>query len=133
MPPQVIEYNNAVDTYAAPSRNGEYGLFARAPMSKGDIIVRFDNPNLWSEQRYYDLSPEIKKKRWFVMIGPERCLVSSICTSFSFINHSDKPTAYIDEEMRQVIALSDIKKDEEITLDFKEHVLVFKEIFPNLK
>jgi hypothetical protein len=116
---QIIEYNNAPDAYIHPLGSDEYGLFASRNMYKGDIIIKFDNPNLWKERVYHDLTNEEKNNRRVIKLNAGKCLVSTMCTTFSYINHAEQPSAYFDLTTRQIIALKDIKKDEEITLDFE--------------
>lgn len=128
-----IEINDAPETYIKESKIDGYGLFASRKFYKGDVIVQFGNPNFWKKKDYYSLSEEEKKKRWYVMLDNTQCLITDKRTNFSFINHSEEPNAFVDLNNNWVVSLKEIKKDEEITIDYSGQPSAQGETFSNLK
>jgi SET domain-containing protein len=127
------EINDAPETYVKESKIDGYGLFASRRLDKGDVIVQFGSPNFWRDEDYYNLTEEEKNKRWYVALSTTRCLITDKRTNFSFINHSTEPNAFIDLENRWVVSSREIKKNEEITIDYTAQPAPEGETFSKLK
>jgi shikimate kinase len=129
-----VEINDAPETYIKESKIHGYGLFASKKFYKGDVIAQFGNPNFWKKKDYYNLSEEEKERRWFVPLDNGQCLITDKRTNFSFINNSTAPNAFINFSNNWVVALREIKKDEEITIDYtaksvrNENLAVFQNL-----
>ncbi|MEK6906880.1 MAG: SET domain-containing protein [Nanoarchaeota archaeon] len=88
--------------------NGK-GIFANKDFKKGEVIIKW-NPSELTEDKVNKSTKKylIKiKGKIFLMSSPER-----------YMNHSCEPNAYEDTNNFQDIALRNIKKGEEITVDY---------------
>lgn len=127
----LIIIDNIPDTYIAESSIHGKGLFAAKDFRKGEILTVLDGMRI-SEDVYrqvvcsfYDL-PNYAREYFFTewtAIAPQVLLVRPFRTKYSFINHSRTPNLEIDFQTLEVKAIRDIKKGEELTLDYrKEHL-----------
>lgn len=116
----LIEEDNAPDTYVKESSVEGYGLFASKDFNKNDLIIDY---NLFSDSWYqttYDKLTEyqILKSR-FVMIDEINCITSDKISKFGYLNHSRNPNCICLFKKRNVIAVRDIQKDEELFIDYR--------------
>ena len=91
------------------------GLFAKENFGSGDTILLIKGEVRQTD----DLSDDFIKAGQWQGINKTECLVArQHSTLFRYINHSKKPTAFVDLSLRKVIAINDIEKDTEITIDY---------------
>jgi len=90
----------------------EKGVFANRDFKKGEIVIRYNNLKPLTKKEFEDL-PEREKqfvhKHWGVIYlypSPAR-----------HVNHSSNPNTVQNLKERYDIAITDIKKGEEITTD----------------
>lgn len=124
--------NNIKQGYIAPSKIDGFGLFARNNIDKGDILCIFDG-QIMSWEKYYEIqenvSPYIKipYDKYIFMewnaLDEETLLVRPFRTKYSYINHARKPNVEIEKYPLRLIAIEDIVKDTEITLDYRKEPL----------
>jgi SET domain-containing protein len=116
----IVEEDNAPDTYVNESSIEGYGLFASKDFKKEDLIIDYNLfPESWYELDYNDLSEDKIKRSRFVMINNNRCITSDKISKFGYINHSRNSNCKCIFEKRLVIADRDIKKDEELFIDYR--------------
>ena len=131
-----IDYNflqeNIIDNipkgYIAPSKIHGYGLFAKIDIQKGDILCILDGQIL-SWDFYQKLVKNLKNKvlepyaQYFFMewnaLDENTLLVRTLRTKYSYINHDRCPNTKLKKYPLQIVATRDIKKDTEITLDYR--------------
>lgn len=118
-----------------------YGLFAKEDIESGKILTELDGQLMkWNE--YYqildDLTEDIGNKyvnrfmEWNC-IGNKQgqkdsaentlLLVRPFRTKYSFVNHSRTPNCALILEPLRLVAIRDIKKDEELTFDYRTEPL----------
>jgi uncharacterized protein len=87
------------------------GVFANQDFKKGEIILKWDPLKL--QEKDLDKYPKkyiiLVDKKYFLMQSPEK-----------YINHSCEPNAKTDLEAKGDRAIRDIKKGEEITIEYQE-------------
>ena len=116
----LIEEDNAPDTYVKESSIEGFGLYTAKDFVKGDLIVDYNLfPENWYNKKYADLSEEQIRKNWYVMIDTENCITNDKYSKFSYINHSRTPNCFWDIDKRIIIADRDLKKDEELFIDYR--------------
>lgn len=100
--------------YVAPSLAQGKGVFASKPFKTGELILTIDDSHIVSdeaqltkEQHEFDL--DYLSDKIVLMQKPEK-----------YINHSCDPNTYVktENEVRNVRAMRNIKKGEEITYDY---------------
>ena len=101
-----------VEVIVKKSKKEGKGVFALKDFKKGEIILKIDSSNVVSKENIAKLSKEeqnhtqyIGSNKYIIMKFPEK-----------YINHSCNPNTYI--KNLKVIAMKNIKKDEEITSDY---------------
>jgi SET domain-containing protein len=129
--------NNIRQGYIAPSKIDGFGLFANVDIDKEDILCIFDG-QIMSWAKYHEiqenLSSQIKSpyEQYIFMewnaLDEETLLVRSFRTKYSYINHARKPNVKIEQYPLRLIAIEDIGKDTEITLDYREEPLNYEYI-----
>jgi len=94
------------------SKKENKGVFANQNFKKGEIIINIDYSKIVSKKNVMKLSKNnqnhttyIGKDRYVIMKPPER-----------FINHSCDPNVFVNR--KNLIAIRNIKKGEEITCDY---------------
>ena len=97
--------------YVRSTKKYGKGVFAKAPIKKGEIIARFDGPtyqewDYWTDY-LFDHVIQYAPKRWRTSNGIAKLL-----------NHSCDPNCGIKARFN-VVAMRDIKKGEEITWDYE--------------
>ncbi len=103
------------------------GLFATADLLKGAIIGTLDGQVMsWVE--YKKIFKNIKKKDPIIFgewnaLSKTTLLVRPFRTKYSFINHSREPNCYLAHYPLRIVTLRDIKKDEELFLDYRQEPL----------
>ncbi|MCX8167376.1 MAG: SET domain-containing protein [Candidatus Micrarchaeota archaeon] len=127
--PYIVD--NIPDTYIAPSEIHGMGLFAGRDFAKGEVLTKLDGMMLKEEEFYrirdsLEFLPDNVKNYIFMewtAVEQERLLVRPFRTKYSFINHSRTPNLKINFDTLEVVTLTDIKKDTELTLDYREEKL----------
>lgn len=89
------------------SKHGK-GVFACAPIKKGDHIITFTGP-LWHRS-------ECDFDDYHLQVGPEHYLGPS-GSADDYVNHSCEPNAGFEGGLH-LVAKRDIERDEEITMDY---------------
>lgn len=116
----IIEEDNAPDTYVKQSTIEGYGLFASKDFKKDELIIDYWLfPENWYQIKYEDLNEEQIRKNWYVMLNPETCITSDKFSKFSYINHSRDANCFWDIENKKIFANKNIKKDEELFIDYR--------------
>jgi histone-lysine N-methyltransferase MLL2/histone-lysine N-methyltransferase MLL3 len=116
----IIENDDAPNTYVKESNVQGLGLFATYDIKKNDLVIDYRLfPRDWKKVRYVDLSAEQIEKNWYVMLDDEECLTSDKWSKFSYINHSREPNCDWVLSIHKIIANRDIKKDEELFIDYR--------------
>lgn len=107
-------------TYVAQSKiaNAGRGIFAALPIKKGEIIEI--SPVLVLPRKDYPLLKQTELRNYYFMWGKVTC---AVCFGIgSMCNHSYTPNATykkkIKEQVVEFIAIKDIDKDEEITINY---------------
>ena len=107
------------DIEVRPSNIHGKGLFARKLIPKDTItwIIDFDAVAIYSEEEYYKLSYE-EQEEIYHFGWDYGDLTILFLDDAKFENHSDNPNlkSYFSYE----IALRDIQKDEELTVNYRE-------------
>lgn len=82
------------------------GVFTRKPLSSGQVI--------------FNLTGNIiaKPTQTSVQIGDKQHIEDVIA---QYLNHNCEPNAEVDREKRAIIAIRNIKSDEEITFDYRKN------------
>jgi SET domain-containing protein len=115
-----IEEDNAPDTYIKESSIGGFGLFAAKNFSKDDVIVNYNNfvKNFY-KLKWTKLKPEQYNKNWLIPLDEDFCFTNDKSCKFHYLNHSRTPNCdwYILKLL--VIATKDIKKIEELFIDYR--------------
>jgi hypothetical protein len=120
----VIELNNAPDTYVGISNVDGRGLFTSRDFMEGEVIIDYGMfAEFWYEIPYSELTLEKIDKSRFVMIDKDRCITSDKISKFGYVNHSQNPNCYCDFERKKVISIKNIRKDEEIFINYCDEYL----------
>ena len=98
------------------SRIHGYGLFAKEPIKKGEIITTDeDNFMTFSKKEYKRLPNKLKQfLNTYGYLYNNKIVM--VVNDSRFINHSTSPNA-----INAMIAARDIKKNEEITEDYSDY------------
>lgn len=116
----LIDNDDAPFTYVKESNVEGYGLFAAKDIKKYDLVIDYRMfPKDWYKTRFVDLTEEQIKKNWYVMLDNEECITSDKYSKFSYINHSRTPNCDWIMNIHKIIANRDIKKDEELFIDYR--------------
>jgi SET domain-containing protein len=104
-----VKDNKKVELRKAGNRGK--GIFAKKLIKKGEIIASFDGPIYTDKSRWNDELRnhciQFAKNRWRYSNGIAR-----------FINHSCEPNCGV-KDLFDIVAMRDIKKDEELTWDYE--------------
>jgi hypothetical protein len=116
----IIDNDDAPYTYVKPSLIEGYGLFASKDIKKNDLVIDYRMfPKDWFKTRFVALTEEQIRKNWYVMLDSEECITSDKFSKFSYINHSRSPNCDWVLNIHKIIANRDIKKDEELFIDYR--------------
>jgi len=116
----IIDNDDAPFTYVKHSPVAGFGLFAAKDISKDDLVIDYRMfPKDWYKTRYVDLTEEQIRKNPYVMLNDEECITSDKYSKFSYINHSREPNCDWKLTMHKIIANRDIRKDEELFIDYR--------------
>lgn len=125
--------DNIKNTEIAKSDLHGNGLFATADINADEVLTTLDGQYISWEQ-YKDINKQFDKDfndeklkdtifmEWNA-INKDLLLVRAFRTKYSFINHSRTPNAIILQNPLRVATLSNIKKGEEILLDYRKEDL----------
>jgi len=130
----VQEYtiDNIKKGYIADSVIHGLGLFASVDIDKGDVLCIFDGQVItWEKYHQIKKRLEVEIKApyntYFFMewnaLDKETLLIRPFRTKYSYINHSRNPNVKIMKYPLRLIALCNIHKDEEITIDYRDEPL----------
>jgi SET domain-containing protein len=115
----IVENDDAPFTYIKESTVEGLGLFAIDDIPKGHLVIDYRMfPRDWRKMLYKDLSLEQVQNHWYVMLSDEECITSDKWHKFSYINHSRQPNCDWHLNMHKIIANRDIKKDEELFINY---------------
>ena len=120
-----------VKTYLLESPVHGIGVFADQDIPKGTVMWRFAKnfDRLYTPAEVLALTPEVQEFLSHYSYGWK----GHICfpaDNDRFTNHADKPnTAIVDNG--DIIALRDIKKHEEVSIDYRQFDRTWWEIFPD--
>jgi|SRR3989344_5812932 len=113
-----------VKTKIGPSKINGIGLFADEFIQKGALVQKFiDGVDLEIEQELVDSLPEPVKSAVLHYAYKNKLIGKYILNSddVRFLNHSDNPNLIGDESNKEAdIAARDIKKGEELTVNYTE-------------
>ena len=117
-----IEINDAIDnlaeTYISESKTHGNGLFSLNEIAQGFVLGELDGQIVdWDVHQKYNLSFE-----WNA-ISENKLLVRPYRTKYSYINHSRTPNLVLEENPLRVVAIRNIAKDEELSLDYRKEPL----------
>jgi len=127
----LIEEENAPYTYVGKSATEGLGLFAARDILKDDLVIDYSLfPENWYKLRYDELSEEQIRKNWYVMVDNETCITSDKYSKFSYINHSRKPNCDWEIRISKIIANRDIKKGEELFIDYRKEPRPNRVVYP---
>ena len=116
----IIDNDDAPFTYVKESAVEGYGLFAAKDIRKDDLVIDYRLfPRDWKKVLFTELSEEQASKHRYVMLDDEECITSSKLSKFSYINHSREPNCDWALSIHKIIANRDIKKDEELFIDYR--------------
>lgn len=128
----LIEEDNAPDTYIKESPIGGFGLFASKDFKKGDVIVDYNNfTKSFYKLEWEKLKPEQYNKNWLIPLDEDYCFTNDKSNKIHYINHSRTPNCdwYIVRLL--VIANKDIKKNEELFIDYRLEYRPNRVSYPN--
>lgn len=118
--PPLVEEDNAPNTYVKKSLIEGFGLYASKDFVKNELIIDYNLfPDSWYETTYDKLSEYQIENSRYVMIDDFNCITSDRISKFGYINHSRNPNCNCVFVDRKVLALRDIKKDEELFIDYR--------------
>lgn len=116
----IIDNDDAPFTYVKASPVEGYGLFASKDIKKNDLVIDYRLfPKDWYKIKFSDLTEEQIRKNWYVMLNEEECIASDKYSKFSYINHSRKPNCDWFLNIHKIVANRDIRKDEELFIDYR--------------
>ncbi|MBW4481327.1 MAG: SET domain-containing protein [Tildeniella torsiva UHER 1998/13D] len=111
--------DNAPKCRPGESQIHGYGLIAFEVIKEGEIVIDFNDPNLYTEKKFSDLEPWRLEGGKYTGISEEKCLVSEAFTKYSLLNHSRQPNAVSNFKARHIVAIRDIFPGEEVTVDYR--------------
>lgn len=123
---QKVYVDNIQFTYIKKSNIHGQGLFASDEIKK-DTILGFLDGQVMSWDHWECIRDEIqqqmgKYKKYILMeyniIDPKTLLVRPFRTKYSLINHSKDANVQIEYNPMRIVAIEDIKQDEELRLDY---------------
>lgn len=124
--------NNYIDnisfSYIDDSTIHGKGLFASQKISEGTILGFLDGQFMswdqWEKIRDNIKSSMGKYEKYILMeynqIDPNTLLVRPFRTKYSLINHSKNPNVKILKNPHRIVAIKNINKDDEYTIDYNE-------------
>lgn len=122
--------DNLKSTYIAKSTVHECGLFAKDDIAQGTNLGYLDGQIIdWDyyNQLCNQLDFEASVKQYFFLewnaLSPSQLLVRPLRTKYSYINHSRNPNLILNSSPLAVVAMRDIKKGEELFLDYRKEPL----------
>ena len=126
-----IEIDNAPDTRVLRSKIEGCGLFATKDFAVGEIIVDFRGfDQYWFRIPFKSLDPKQISRNWYIPDG-DYCYTCDKSSKFTYINHSREPNCSWHIADKLVKAAREIKKDEELTIDYRLEIRVGRDKFPD--
>jgi hypothetical protein len=114
------------------SRVHGMGLYAGKDFTKGEVIVDMTPYRKeFYKIRYDQLNEYQISRNWYVQVDEEHCLTFDRFSKFCYLNHSRTPSAdwLILEYL--IIASSNIKQNEEITIDYRNEQRPTRKSWPD--
>lgn len=115
--------DNILNTKISKSTIHGFGLFATETIKEGAVLCVLDGQKI--PFKIYEQNELILE--WNAMPN-DILLVRPYRTKYSFINHSRKPNAKLENNPLRVVTLTQIVIGEEITLDYRQEPLPKKYI-----
>lgn len=120
-----LVYDNIKDTYIAKSSIHGYGLFADKAFAEHSFLCALDGQKIeWSF--YLKLRESLNVSESFIewnALSEDILLLRLLRTKYSFINHSRAPNLILQVDKSSstvsVYTLKNIKKDDELFLDYR--------------
>lgn len=112
----------APHTYVSGSSIEGFGLFSLEPIEKHQVVIdyRLFSNSLWKRVKFSDLTEYQVRKAWYIAIDDLECMVFTLSTKFSYLNHSRKPNCQWCVNEKVIIALEYIPADHELFIDYRE-------------
>lgn len=95
------------------------GLFANVDIDVGTVLCILDGQYI-SNKDLQKLDVNLISEELNYIPEQDKWLIRGFLTDYSAINHSKKPNLIIMNEPLRVVALRNIKKDEELLLDYNK-------------
>jgi len=112
--------DNASNCHVEPSVIHGYGLFASKDFKWGELVVDYSIQfERWRYLKFEELTEEQIEREWFVGVTEDTCITSDDYSKFSFLNHSRDANCICDFTKFLINANREIKKGEEITIDYR--------------
>lgn len=109
---------NLNDTYIDSSNIHGNGLFAKTDIKAGVTLGYLDGQKVnWNLFRKYEMEVE-----WNAL-SKDVLLVRPFRTSYGFINHSRNPNIEVFYDPLRIVSKKNIKKDDELLLDYRKEPL----------
>lgn len=126
-----VTLNTILDTVIKESEIHGFGLFSKNKIYVGTILCNLDGQVLLKSE-YDNIESEISKNirdysNYFFMecnyLDDRKVLSRNMRTSYSYINHSRDPNVEIKYFPIRVVAIKEINKGEELTIDYRKEPL----------
>ena len=95
------------------------GLFADCDISAGEVLIDYRNIGGWYDLPVEDLTKYQINHNWLIMKNDGLCETTDEQGLLFYINHSRIPNTNWFIKDKYITAARDIKKDEEITIDYR--------------
>lgn len=124
--------DNAPNCYVMSSRLHGMGLYAGKDFVKGEIVLDM-TPYIkeFYKIRYDQLNEYQISRNWYIQEDEEHCLTFDRFSKFGYINHSRNPSADWMIYEYLIIAKRRIKRDEEITIDYRNEQRSTRKSWPD--
>lgn len=91
------------------------GVFATVRIPKGTMVERIEG-----KPQHYSKIPAVLLLRRGMEVSKDVYVVPPEGSVGWFLNHSDRPNCIYDSSTREIRAMKDIRRDEELTFDYHE-------------
>lgn len=127
----LVEEDNGIFTYIKKSLIEGLGLFASKNFVKNEIIIDYKLfKNNFYKTQWTNLTPEQYNKNWLVPIDEVFCLTNDKSNKIHFINHSRDPNCNWLINDFIITANQNIKKDDELFIDYRLEYRPNRKEFP---
>lgn len=112
--------DNAPDCYVMTSELHGMGLYSSKNFKKGDIVIDMrPYKKEFYKLKYSQLNTYQISRNWHINIDDEHCLTFDRFSKFAYINHSRLPNCHWNINEYTITANQTIKRDQEITIDYR--------------